>query len=138
MADDVLLNKAASIERCVARALEEYNADPDTFAHNFTRQDAAVLNLQRACEAALDMGNHVIRCEQLGLAQSSRDVFTLLERAGRIPPTVAESMRRMVGFRNVAVHEYQALVLAITVNIITQHLDDFLRYSQAMLQAPKE
>lgn len=42
-------------------------------------------------------------------------------------------MRHMVGFRNVAIHEYQALVLPITVNIITQHLDDFLNYSQALL-----
>lgn len=48
MADDVLLNKAASIERCIARAREEYNADPSGFATNFTRQDAAVLNIQRA------------------------------------------------------------------------------------------
>jgi len=56
MADDVVLNKAASIERCVARALEEYEADPESFSTNFTRQDAAILNIQRACEACLDMG----------------------------------------------------------------------------------
>ena len=60
MADDVLINKAATIERCVARAREEYAADPEGFAHNFTRQDAAILNIQRACEAALDMGLHTI------------------------------------------------------------------------------
>lgn len=134
MADDVLLNKAASIERCVARAREEYNADPDGFATNFTRQDAAVLNIQRACEAALDMGNHVIRRDKLGLTQSSRDVFTLLEQAGRIDSHTAEAMRKMVGFRNVAVHEYQALVLPIAVNIITLHLDDFFQFSRAMLK----
>ena len=46
MADDVLLNKAATIERCVARAREEYNADPANFATNYTRQDAAILNIQ--------------------------------------------------------------------------------------------
>lgn len=57
MADDVLVNKAATIERCVARAREEYAKDPGTFATDFTRQDAAILNIQRACEAALDMGN---------------------------------------------------------------------------------
>ena len=61
MLDDVLLNKAASIERCVARAKEEYFADPDTFASNFSRQDAAILNILRACEAALDMGHYLIR-----------------------------------------------------------------------------
>ncbi|MCE2877976.1 MAG: DUF86 domain-containing protein [Comamonadaceae bacterium] len=61
MADDVVLNKSATIERRVARAREEYDADPDTFATNHTRQDAAILNIQRACEAALDMGHHIIR-----------------------------------------------------------------------------
>ena len=134
MVDDVLLNKAASIERCVARAREEFNADPAGFATNFTRQDAAILNIQRACEAVLDMGNHVIRRDKLGLTQSSRDVFNLLEQAGRIDAATAESMRRMVGFRNVAVHEYQALVLPITVDIITRHLDEFLVFTKALLQ----
>lgn len=61
MADDVLINKAAVIERCVARVKEEYNRNPATFATDLTRQDAAILNIQRACEAALDMGQHLIR-----------------------------------------------------------------------------
>ena len=56
MTDDVLINKAAIIERCVARAREEYAHDPIQFETNFTRQDAAILNIQRACEATLDMG----------------------------------------------------------------------------------
>ena len=45
MVDDVLVNKAAIIERCVARAREEYAAAGDHFATDFTRQDAAVLNI---------------------------------------------------------------------------------------------
>ena len=61
MHDDVLLNKAATIERCVARVREEYESDPPSFANNYTRQDAAILNMQRACEAALDMGQHLVR-----------------------------------------------------------------------------
>jgi uncharacterized protein YutE (UPF0331/DUF86 family) len=83
MADDVLINKAATIERCVARAREEYAANPDGFAENHTRQDAAILNIQRACEAALDMGQRLIRRERLGVPQSARDVFTLLSRGKR-------------------------------------------------------
>lgn len=133
MADDVLLNKAAVIERCVARAREEYTANPATFATSFTRQDAAILNIQRACEAALDMGQHLIRREKLGVPQSARDVFALLARGGWIEVTLAEALKRMVGFRNIAVHEYQALQLPITVSIIEKHLDEFLHYSQALL-----
>jgi uncharacterized protein YutE (UPF0331/DUF86 family) len=77
MRDDVLFNKAATIERCVARAKEEFLAAGEFFATDFTRQDAAVLNVQRACEAALDMGQHLIRREKLGIPQSARDVFAV-------------------------------------------------------------
>lgn len=84
MRDDVLFNKAATIERCVARAKEEFLAAGEFFATDFTRQDAAVLNVQRACEAALDMGQHLIRREKLGIPQSARDVFALLHAGGWI------------------------------------------------------
>lgn len=133
MADDVLINKAATIERCVARAREEYAKDPATFATDFTRQDAAILNIQRACEAALDMGQHLIRREKLGVPQSARDVFALLAQGDWIDPTLADGLKRMVGFRNIAVHDYRALQLPIAVAIIEKHLDEFLQYSQAVL-----
>lgn len=134
MVDDVLINKAATIERCVGRAREEYFSDPASFATNFSRQDAAILNIQRACEAALDMGQHLIRRDRLGVPQSAGDVFALLARAGRIEAALAEGLQRMVGFRNIAVHDDQSLQLPITVAIIEKHLDEFLQYSKALLQ----
>lgn len=137
MTDNVILNKAAAIERCVARAREEYDRDPDTFAQDYSRQDAAILNIQRACEAALDMGQHLIRRERMGLPQSARDVFTLLANDGWIEEELAEALKHMVGFRNIAVHDYQSLQLPITVKIITEHLDDFLRFAQAVLLRKK-
>ena len=131
--DDVLLNKAATIERCVARAREEYQSDPASFAVNFTRQDAAILNIQRACEAALDMAQHLVRTKRLGLPQSARNTFELLAQHGWIEPLLAEELKKMVGFRNVAVHDYRSLQLPITVSIITGHLDAFLRFSSTLL-----
>lgn len=134
MADDVLLNKAATIERCVARAREEYAAAGSDFATNVSRQDAAVLNIQRACEAALDMGQHVIRRDRLGVPQSARQTFDMLSASSVINAPLAESMKKMVGFRNIAVHDYQSLLLPITVNIIQAHLDEFLAFSKAVIQ----
>lgn len=134
MADDLLVNKAATIERCVARAREEYDADPESFAADFTRQDAAILNIQRACEAALDMGQHLIRRERLGVPQGARDVFAILARAGWIDASLAEAMKRMVGFRNIAVHDYQSLQVPITIAVITRHLGELLEFAQAILR----
>ena len=134
MTDDVIINKAATIERCVARAREEYNKAPHTFADDLTRQDAAILNIQRACEAALDLGHHVIRKKRLGVPQSARDVFQLLANAQVINSSLADAMKRMVGFRNIAVHEYQKLQLPITISIIKNNLDEFLEYTAALIQ----
>lgn len=135
MVDDVVLNKAATIERCVGRAREEYAAAGDAFVLNFSRQDAAILNIQRACEAALDLGHHLIRREKLGVPQSARHVFELLASAGQIDAGLAEAMKKMVGYRNVAVHDYQSLLLPITVNIITHHLDEFLQFTATVLRS---
>ena len=80
------------------------------------------------------MGQHLIRRDRLGVPQSARDVFTLLAQADRIEQPLAEALQRMVGFRNIAVHDYQTLQLPITVAIIEKHLDEFLDYSKALLQ----
>ena len=62
------------------------------------------------------------------------DLFTLLAQANWIESNTAETMKRMVGFRNIAVHDYQALLLPIVENIITTHLDDFVNFSKQLLQ----
>jgi len=134
MQDDVLINKAATVERCVARAREEYGRNPTTFATDFTRQDAATLNVQRACEAVLDMGQHLVRRERLGVPQSARDVFELLSRGQWIDAPLAVALKRMVAFRNIAVHDYQSLLIPILQNVITQHLGEFLEFTQLVLK----
>lgn len=135
MIDDLPNLKAAIIGRGVSRAREEYWREPVTFAADLPRQDAAIFNIVRACNAALDMGQHLIRRERLGgVPQSAHDVFTLLAQSDWIDATLADNLKRMVGFRNIAVHDYQALQLPITVAIIKKHLDEFLDYSRVVLQ----
>ena len=71
MADDVLVNKAAAIERAIGRLREEYAGDD----------------------------------------------------------------KKMVGFRNVAIHDYQKLNLDIVRRIIVEHLDDFLVFTRILLRS---
>ena len=133
--DDVVLNKAASIERAVNRVREEYANDDRNLTGDQTKQDSIVLNLQRACEAAIDLAMHLVRVHRLGIPQDSRDAFTLLVRAGHLDPDLAERLKRMVGFRNVAIHDYQALDLAIVRLIVTSGLDDLLSFTGRALRA---
>ena len=98
MADEVILNKAAVIERCLGRITEEYEGNEDELETNYTRQDAIVLNLLRASEAAIDLAMHIARVEKLGLPQESREAFSLLEKSGWIEPDLSRRLRAMVGF----------------------------------------
>lgn len=134
MADDVVLNKAATIERCLQRVLEEYAGDKQNLVVNQTKQDAIVLNLQRACETTIDLAMYVISQRKLGVPQDSRDAFTLLQAAGILPADLATRMQRMVGFRNVAVHEYTRLSLDVIQSIITKQLDDFRTFSSTIVR----
>ena len=124
MPDDLLLNKGVIIRRCMARVREEYGDDPARLA-NPTRQDSMVLNVQRACEAAIDLAMHQVARRRLGVPQTSREAFVLLERAGILTPETGRRMRAMVGFRNVAVHAYQELQLPMLRSVIEEHLADF-------------
>ncbi|MEW6246464.1 MAG: DUF86 domain-containing protein [Nitrospirota bacterium] len=134
MADDVVLNKAAGIERCLRRVLEEYAGDKSNLFANQTKQDAIILNLQRACETAIDLAMYVISQRRLGVPQESRDAFSLLQKAGIPPADLAARMQRMVGFRNIAVHEYASLNLDVVHAIITKQLDDFRKFSSTVVK----
>jgi uncharacterized protein YutE (UPF0331/DUF86 family) len=135
LADDVVLNKAAIIERCLARVREEHAGDDRNLLENLTRQDSIVLNLQRACEAAIDLAMHLVAERRLGLPQESREAFDLLRDAGIFGDDLAERMKAMVGFRNIAVHDYQRLNLEIVRSIVANRLGDFLELTGAAIRA---
>jgi uncharacterized protein YutE (UPF0331/DUF86 family) len=134
MADDVLLNKAATIERSVGRVHEEHAGDDANLASNQTKQDAIILNLLRACEATIDAAMHLVRVRRLGIPQETREAFDLLERAGVLDPELAQRLKKMVGFRNIAVHDYQKLNMDIVRHIVAERLDDFLEFSHRLLR----
>ena len=132
--DDVILNKYAIIQRCLVRIQEEYVGHEHELTTNFTRQDSIILNIQRASQAALDLANRVIRMKQISVPQESRESFSLLADRGFVQKELAESMMKMVGFRNIAVHEYQKLNPDILKAVIEKHVQDIERFAVAVMK----
>ena len=124
MIDDIDLNKAATIRRCLQRISEEYRDDPSRL-DDFTIQDSIVLNILRACEAAIDLAMHRVALGRLGIPQTSRDAFELLAQNAIISQAGATAMKHMVGFRNIAVHNYQNTQTPVLHAILKKHLADF-------------
>jgi uncharacterized protein YutE (UPF0331/DUF86 family) len=122
--DEVLLGKAAIIERCLKRINEEYLGHEGELATNYTRQDAIVLNLQRACEASIDAAMHLVRIHRLGIPTESRQAFDFLVKAGRLDEALGRKLIAMVGFRNIAVHNYQDIDVDILRSILVERQGD--------------
>lgn len=127
---EVTPQKITSLQRCVARAREELASAGAGFATNFTAQDAALLNVIRACEIALDLANMLIRLRRLGIPSESRESFAILAREGLLPADLGARLQRMVGFRNLAVHRYRTLDLRIVESVIRRDLDDSLAFAE--------
>ena len=133
MKNDVVLNKISVIERCKKRVLDVYDQKPENLK-DYTKQDSIILNIQRACEACIDLAMHIIAQERLGLPQTSRDAFDILESSSIIDEEVAKRLKAMVGFRNIAVHDYQTINLTILEQIVEKHLEDFTDFTKQILK----
>jgi len=95
--------------------------------------DMIVLNLQRACEAVLDLAMYVVSTRKLGLPQNKRETFKLLEENNIIDSKMSKDMQGMVGFRNIAVHDYKEIDEKILQDVIENHLNDLIEFARIIL-----
>lgn len=128
---DVVLAKVGSIDRCLRRIAEA--RDPDRGLRSQDAEDIQELNLQRAVQAAIDLATHVVATEGYGIPGTLAETFTLLERQEILGRDLAERLRRMTGFRNIAVHEYTSIDPEVVQAILDHHLDDLRELSRIVL-----
>lgn len=131
--NDTIINKIQSLQRCVERAREIYQKNTTDFLENYDAQDAAVLNIIRACELAIDLANYIIKVKKIGIPTSSSESYDLLARRQIIPSDLAEKLKKMVGFRNISVHEYQKIDYAIVISVIEKELGDLIRFTDRIM-----
>ncbi len=124
MVEDILYNKISIIERCLIRVREVYNGNPENLK-DFTKQDSIVLNIQRAVEATIDMAMYIVSVKRLGIPQNSRDAFEVLYHNEIIDEVILDNLKNMIGFRNIAIHNYQKLNLEILQKVIENNLENF-------------
>ncbi len=129
---DVVIAKAATIERCLARVAEVRSRVPGTLLP-IDVEDIVVLNVTRAVQAAADLAAHIIAAEGYGLPDSLAAGFTLLEKHGVVEPALASKLRAAMGFRNVAVHSYETVDSKIVEAIATHHVHDLRRFAGEMV-----
>jgi uncharacterized protein YutE (UPF0331/DUF86 family) len=70
------------------------------------------------------VASHIVSDRRLGEPRTNRELFDLLQRDGWLEPALAGSLRNMAGFRNVLVHGYDDVDLAVVADVLAHHLGD--------------
>lgn len=128
----VIINKYESIQKCIKRIEEEYEEKIDNL-YDYRKLDPIVLNLQRACEAAIDIAMYIVANRKLGVPQTKKEAFIKLEENGLISKEVSNNMQKMIGFRNIAIHDYKQIDEEVLADVIQNHLKDLTEFAKEIL-----
>jgi len=121
---DLVLKKLAVVETSVQEL--RARARLDALATDVVQERFVEHTLQIAIQAVLDVASHIVSDERLGEPRTNRELLDLLERGGWLPSDVAGVVRRMVGLRNVLVHGYDVVDIAVVRDVVEHRLDDLL------------
>ena len=131
MTDPALVAKRLAAIETYVRDLRKL-ADPPAIETDVREARFVEHTLQIAIQAALDTASHIVSDDRLGEPRTNRELFDLLARAGWIPPALADTLGDMAGFRNVLVHGYDAVDLAIVRDVVERRLEDLLVFVEAV------
>ena len=130
----VVLAKIESLSRSIHRIESKRPASAEALSSDLDLQDIIVVNLERAVQISVDIASIIIAKAPIQPPTSMADAFQKLGESGIIPKELATRLQKAVGFRNIAVHEYQRISWDRVFALITSRLDDFRELSRIALE----
>jgi uncharacterized protein YutE (UPF0331/DUF86 family) len=127
---EVVEQKLESLRRCLQRIETKCPADADNLASDFDLQDIVSLNLSRAVQLCVDIGAHMISGMNVSPPDTMGQTFDILAQSGLLTTKLSHNLKKAVGFRNIAVHNYDAINWHIVHSIVKNHLADFSAFAK--------
>ena len=132
MDKEVLQAKLEALIRCVHRIKSQNIPSLEELQSNFDKQDIIILNLQRAVQICVDIGNHILLDYRTQTPSTMSETFNYLAENKIISEENSVQLSHAVGFRNIAVHQYENIDCKIIYAILTSHLDDFKDFATSI------
>lgn len=133
----ILAQKLESLRRCLQRIEAKCPLTPAELANTPDLQDVIVLNLTRAVQLSVDIASHIISQSNEPSPTTMGEAFSTLEKLGVIDATTRDNLRKAVGFRNIAIHNYEAINWEIVFNICQRQLKDFQNFARSIITHAK-
>lgn len=129
---EVVEQKLESLRRSLRRIETKCPADAATLAVDMDLQDIVSLNLSRAVQISVNIGAHLIAGLEVQPPDTMGQTFDLLAQEGVLNIELANSLKKAVGFRNIAVHSYESISWDIVHSIVKYHLSDFSAFAKVV------
>ena len=133
MDKDLLQRKLEMLLRCLERIRSHKIETLEELESNLDKQESIILNLQRAVQICIDIGNHILLDYSVS-PTSMADTFKRMAEKKLITEANASNLAKAAAFRNIAVHQYDILDNKIILAIIKEHLHDFEDFTKAVNQ----
>jgi len=130
----VIGEKLISLNRCLERIKLHTPTSVETLQNDFDAQDIISLNIQRAVQISVDIAAHILAEQLHEQTPTMAETFLALSRHGLLDSQLASRLAKAVGFRNIAVHEYNTLDMNILYSIITKEIGCFDEFSDAVVK----
>lgn len=89
--------------------LENFEVGEDEFLQSKDSQHLLVFRLTRCVELAIDIATHLVASMKLPRDETAAEVFQTLSDKKILNKSTSDAMSKAVGFRNIAVHEYDSV-----------------------------
>lgn len=131
----VIEEKLESLRRCARRIEAKRPEQVEALRDNVDLQDILTLNITRAVQLCVDIAAHIVAASETYPPETMAETFDTLVTLDVIEPALAGRMKKAVGFRNVAVHNYKAIAWEVVYAICHKNLDDFSDFARAVMRA---
>jgi len=130
----VIGEKLISLNRCLERIKLHTPANVEALQNDFDVQDIICLNIQRAVQISVDIAAHILAEQLHEQTPTMAETFLTLSKYGILESQLASRLAKAVGFRNIAVHEYDTLDMNILYSIITKEIGCFYEFLDTVLR----
>ena len=130
---DIVFEKIGNIKRCLSRINEVTQLNPAKL-NDINVQEIFILNLQRSIQSCIDIATHIISAEGWGLPKTLREYFEILIEKKVIPRGLGYNLKNMVGFRNIAIHDYGRIDEGVLKSILSKNLKDIEDFYSQILK----
>ena len=131
---EIIRQKLESLRRCLMRVQSKCPAQAEILVSDFDLQDIISLNLSRAVQISVDIGAHLIAGMDVTAPGTMGQTFDLLAQQGVLAQKLADQLKKSVGFRNIAMHNYEAINWEIVHSIVKNHLGEFAEFAKAIVE----